>query len=496
MKMKIIQPYSKPVIFRALDCIEVHINLKETSEAISLEKLFDIGVRKNKKRVFLFISKVLGKHLAVDPYMTRLGGTLLAEAYYKRQTGKSLQQEKLLEIFNSESLSKVGCEKLLSVTYPLKEPTLFIGFAETATGLGHSMFSAFDEQATFIHTTREPIVSETPTFIFEEEHSHATRHECYTKSPDFFRDFSHIVLVDDEITTGNTALNLIEALHEKSGAKAYSVVALLDWRNEAQQQKADLLAQKLNIKIEFISVVQGTIEPVILNPLSQEALETKEFLKGSESIGEEDLNLLAQRQSINKELSKIQVIDYYRGENGNYETIRVKIDELTKKVIRGADRIERIVPYISANGRFGLRAKENKVFEKRLLELGKQLEKYRERDKTLCIGTEEFIYVPAMMACAMGEGIRYQSTTRSPIITATQGDYPLRNAIAYKRPEDETIMNYIYHILPGEYEEVFWFMERDVTSEFKQMILEAFGKRGIKIIHFVCCDGGWRKSDE
>lgn len=494
MKMKTIQPYSKAVVFKALDCVEVHIDLQETSEDIPLDHLFELGVRKNKKRIFLFISKVLGKHLAVDPYMTRLGGTLLAEAYYKKQTDKVLQEAKLLELFKEEQLSKVTCEEVLSVTYPLKEQTLFIGFAETATGLGHSMFSAFDEKATFIHTTREPIISETPTFVFQEEHSHATGHECYTQNPDFFKAFSHIVLVDDEITTGNTALNLIEALHEKSGAKAYSIVALLDWRSEEQKEKATLLAKKLNVTIEFISVVQGTIEPIILNPLSEEAMETKEILKWPESIGEEDFNLLEERREISKEPFKVQVVNCYRGKYGSYETIKLSVDQLIEKVIRGGDQRERVAHYISANGRFGLTAKENKTFEKRLLELGGLLANYRTRAKTLCIGTEEFIYVPAMMACAMGKGIRYQSTTRSPIMTAERKDYPLHTALAYKRPEDETIINYIYNIMSGDYEEVFWFMERDVAPGFKQMILEALEEKGIETIHFVCCDGKLEES--
>lgn len=489
MKMKTTQPCSKQVIFKALDCLEIHIDLQETSEAIPLNHLFEVGVRKNKKRIFLFVSKVLGKHLAVNPYMTRLGGTLLAEVYYKKQVGKVLQEDELLELFNKKELPKEACEKVLEVTYPLEQETLFIGFAETATGLGHSMFSAFDNKATFIHTTREPIISEVPTFAFQEEHSHATGHECYTKDPLFFKRFSHIVLVDDEITTGNTALNLIEALHEKSGAKAYSVVALLDWRNEEQKEKAKLLAEKLGVTIEFISVIQGTIAPVILKSLSEEAMETKEILKYPEIVEEENTNVLQEEVVVTKTPKSVQLISYYNGRYGRYETLKVGLDHLTEKVIKGGDQREQVVGYMSANGRFGLTANENKTFEKRLLQLGQVLSGYRTSTKTLCIGTEEFIYVPAMMACAMGEGVYYQSTTRSPIMTAKRPDYPLHTALAYKRPEDETVINYIYNIQEGNYEEAFWFIERDVRPEFKQMMAEVFSEKGIRKIYFVCCDG-------
>ncbi len=236
--MKTIQPCSKKIKLHGLDYLEIQIDLAPTSQNIPLEQLFSVGVRRNKKRLFLFVSKVLGKHLAVKPQMVRLGGVLLAEVYYQQQTGKSLQQERLIQLFQEKELEEKACDAAFEVTYPLSEKTLFIGFAETATGLGHSMFRGFDEKATFIHTTREQVVSQTPSFCFEEEHSHATAHRCYTENPDFFKALNQIVLVDDEITTGNTALNLIEALHEKSGATKYSVVALLDWRNEAQQQQA------------------------------------------------------------------------------------------------------------------------------------------------------------------------------------------------------------------------------------------------------------------
>lgn len=37
----------------------------------------------------------------------------------------------------------------------LDETTLFIGFAETATALGHAVFNTFQSNAIYIHTTRE-----------------------------------------------------------------------------------------------------------------------------------------------------------------------------------------------------------------------------------------------------------------------------------------------------------------------------------------------------
>ena len=44
-------------------------------------------------------------------------------------------------------------EETFHYQYPLPEEVLFIGFAETATALGHSMFQCF-QNAKYVHTTR------------------------------------------------------------------------------------------------------------------------------------------------------------------------------------------------------------------------------------------------------------------------------------------------------------------------------------------------------
>lgn len=53
----------------------------------------------------------------------------------------------------------------------LPQKTLFIGFAETATALGHSVFASFAENAEYIHTTRENIEGISNVLHFAEEQS-------------------------------------------------------------------------------------------------------------------------------------------------------------------------------------------------------------------------------------------------------------------------------------------------------------------------------------
>ena len=118
----------------------------------------------------------------------------------------------------------------------LSEETLFIGFAETATALGHAVFNAFQSKATYIHTTREQLPDMEPFVTFEEEHSHATSHRVYSEQPEKLLQAKRIVLVDDEITTGNTVVNIVETLRKKFPfVKQYIVLSILDWRSEQQR---------------------------------------------------------------------------------------------------------------------------------------------------------------------------------------------------------------------------------------------------------------------
>ena len=118
------------------------IDLKENPLDLDMKEFFNVALRQNKKRRFLFVSKVLGKHISVDPKKCLELGELLVKEY-KRKTVKGT------------------------------ESPMVIGFAETATALGHSFFDNLKEAKYFMHTTREEI-EDLRKLEFKEEHSHAT----------------------------------------------------------------------------------------------------------------------------------------------------------------------------------------------------------------------------------------------------------------------------------------------------------------------------------
>jgi len=161
----------------------LHLELEQG--ATDLASLLDFAARANPKRAFLFLSKVLGKHYPSIP-------------------------------------SEMACvHRQLAATVPHTEgPVVFIGMAETATGLGQGVFEAWahahpGSNALYLQTTRYRVPG-ADWLGFDESHSHAPRlflhlpqHEASRVTLAAAR---QVVLVDDELSTGNTFVNLVSAL--------------------------------------------------------------------------------------------------------------------------------------------------------------------------------------------------------------------------------------------------------------------------------------------
>lgn len=92
-----------------------------------------------------------------------------------------------------------------------EKTTVVIAFAETATAIG-AVVSGFFHDCFFVTTTRERLPDWATAISFEERHSHAPKHRLCVRDEEIFRRASQVVIVDDEFTTGSTAVNLIRAL--------------------------------------------------------------------------------------------------------------------------------------------------------------------------------------------------------------------------------------------------------------------------------------------
>lgn len=153
----------------------------------------------NPRRDYLFVNHVQAKHIPCNPLNTiQMVGYLSA---------------KLLGVLKED------------------DSVLVVAFAETATALGNLLADTLPMCTMVVQTTREAIKSTDDFLTFEEEHSHATQHRIIM--PDI-QQFSYILFVDDEITTGKTILNFINAmqLEESNVHMRFGVASICNWQNE------------------------------------------------------------------------------------------------------------------------------------------------------------------------------------------------------------------------------------------------------------------------
>lgn len=433
-----------------IDKLKLKLDIKNNELDLPLEKLFSIGARKNPKRSFLFVSTLLGKHIAINPNIPKITGVMLTDLFLRKIEGyspydidllkKSLIEEKYINPSINHIKSVLKSNKL-----NLSKKTLILGFAETATGLGHAMFNGLNKDSEYIHTTREELSIES-SFDFEEEHSHATGHLCYGLEKNYFDKFDRIVLVDDEITTGKTSLNLIKALNKKFPNKEYVIMSILDWRNDEEIKEYRDLERELNIKISELSFVQGIVN------YSNEIVSFKEELPKEDNKGK------------NIEIENIEL-------NINYAHVFLNKNSLQNQF------------YYGYTGRFGI-SNDDMICLERDIEIFKNtLISKRKFKQTLCMGWEEFIYIPSLIASNIGEGILYQSTTRSPIYSLQKENYPINNYIKFT--DKSKVDKFIYNIIQNKYKEVFIFLEKDIDEDIKKYISLELSKLGVEHLVYI-----------
>jgi len=416
--------------------LQISLNIKENKCNIPVSKLFTMSARENKKRDFLFVSKVIGKHVPMIPDTLKIIGGILARLWINDREDSCYPTTELVETLISLDSSHNTSNKnnVLNTPIRLKKKTLFIGFAETATGLAQSIFQNFSN-ASYIHTTREHITSIKPSLFFNEEHSHAVEHYLFPYEKNFFSGFEDIVLIDDEITTGNSSLNLIRCLP----GKCFGIISILDWRDATSLK---MFFDEKNKDVRVCSLLKGNI-----------------------------------KCSKSKDIISDDIISY------PISTRLIKSKEFVFKLAQNIDG------YNKSAGRFGISSHDNlEIFEK-IRSVSEVLKKERTPGNCLCIGTGEFIYLPCSISAQLGDNVYFHSTTRSPVHARNITSYGNKNKIAFQSPEDDTITNYLYNIPDNFYNLVFFFSEKPLSINKKEELNRIFSYFHVESIIFVCWKG-------
>lgn len=178
-----------------------------TAAYANLSVLMDVAERENPKRAFLFVSKVLGRHIPV-------------RVKTHRQVLRELTRD----------IPDLG-----------QAPAVVMGFAETAVGLGAGVHDELVRQTgrddvVYLPSTRHT-GGHAPWISFTEGHSHAPDHVVLTPSDDIMQKVmgaKTLVLVDDEASTGKTFAAIVAAVVAARGASFDRIilVTLTDWSGD------------------------------------------------------------------------------------------------------------------------------------------------------------------------------------------------------------------------------------------------------------------------
>ncbi|MGW7362752.1 phosphoribosyltransferase domain-containing protein, partial [Streptomyces sp. NPDC054841] len=193
-----------------------------------LRSLLGLALRRNPKRAHLLVSHVLGKHVPQSPAVVYGYGFALGL--------------RVRELLGHEEAARA----------------MVLGYAETATGLGHSVADGLGI-VPYLHSTRRPVDGLAQAGGFEESHSHATSHLLLPEDPKLLAGEGPLVLVDDEFSTGNTVLNTIRDLHERYPRKRYVIVALVDMRSAADLGRVEAFAKEIDARIDLVATAEGTV---------------------------------------------------------------------------------------------------------------------------------------------------------------------------------------------------------------------------------------------
>ncbi|MEU8796796.1 phosphoribosyltransferase family protein [Spirillospora sp. NPDC048819] len=383
---------------------------------VGLADLVGLAVRRNPRRAHLLVSAVLGKHVPTDPRLVYGSGLLLGELVRARLRGEEPSQPGSLlpDALRGVPGRAAGLRDLLRAPQTPVD-AIVLGYAETATALGHSVADALGG-AYYLHSTRRPVAGFAMYGGFEEEHSHATSHLLLpADSAALDRDVP-MVLVDDELSTGRTVLNTIAALHTARPRDHYVLAALVDLRGPADRARMDELAARLGTRIDAVALAGGHVD------LPEDILETGEALVADLSARATPAHEAAATFAVSR-----LGLEWPTGlpDGGRHGFLPEHRTRLEKDLARMADA--------TAAG------------------LGNG------PSRVLVLGFEELMYAPLRLAEALadalpGVDVRYSTTTRSPVLAVDDPGYAIRTRLAFQAhddPADGPGERYAYNVSPA-----------------------------------------------
>lgn len=367
----------------------------------ALRGLVGLALRRNPRRAHLLVSTVLGKHVPQRP------GTVYG-------TGMALGR------LVRDALGEAAARH-----------AVVLGYAETATGLGHSVADGLGEGpgeglggVPYLHSTRRPVPGVPPLGGFEEEHSHHTSHLLLPADPGMLAGDGPLVLVDDELSTGRTVRNTIADLHRRWPRERYVVACLVDMRGGEDRAALAKFAADLGAVVEVVALASGRVH---LPP----------------DVLDRGVALVA--------------------EHGDRSDRSDRSDQPTGGEAPGAvcpvRRVDLGWPAGLPDGaRHGFTPAHRERLEAALPALADRLAAALPPGarRVLVLGTEELMYTPLRLAGAVDEGseaeVYFSSTTRSPVLAVDDPGYAIRSSLVFPSHDshDSHDSHESHHVAAGE----------------------------------------------
>jgi len=384
------------------------------SNHYQLEDLLGFAQRINPKRAFLFVSKVLGRHIPVAPSTMRHAFTYLANL----------------------------------VPDDLPEPILVIGMAETAVGLSAGVHQALQTRypnALLLNSTRHAQhdgnhdkSSHSLLTTFSEDHSHASQHLIYQSADRVTQAqllaSKTLIMVDDEASTGNTCVNVVTALRNAGLDQLEQVhlTTLVDWSlNQERQQHqdaadsddavSDQIAKRLpNIKFQRHHLLSGAwtwTDAPNPEPITMPSVDTTEA--GSHTLGD-------------------------TGNWGRFPTLD-STDGFDNYLLKFQTAF--------------------KVFNKQAQSEKEQFEKEQLPQRILVLGSNEFVWLPFLLAewletQTQNATVKFSALTRSPIALGGA----ITSMLSFSDNYGLGMTNFAYNVEPNDWDLIVLCVETSADS--------------------------------
>ncbi|GAU70934.1 hypoxanthine-guanine phosphoribosyltransferase [Streptomyces sp. NBRC 110611] len=377
-----------------------------------LPELLGLALRRNPKRAHLLVSNVLGKHVPQRPGVVHGAGYRLGC--------------RVRELLGDEAAAR----------------SVVLGYAETATGLGHSVADGL-ACAPYLHSTRRPVDGVAQAGGFEEEHSHATSHLLLPEDTELLAGDGPLVLVDDEFSTGRTVLNTIRALHARFPRERYVVVALVDMRSAADRGHLEEFAAELGARVDLVALASGGVR------LPADVLD-----RGRRLVAEHEAATAGGPASAPETAP---------GAVHRAEPVRVDLGWPAG---------------LPDGGRHGFTPAHRARLEARLPGMAARIARHLDgARRVLVLGNEELMYAPLRLAEALDArlaeatdagptprtgdpattttadpGVYFSTTTRSPVLAVDDPGYAIRTRLsfpAHDLPTDGPGERYAYNVAAG-----------------------------------------------